>query len=252
MPTITLNDRAIAGLKPKPTRIDYFDRALPGFGVRVSTEGRKTFVLLHRINGKLQRLTLRDPETDVSTYPTLTLARARELAREALRGATEGRDVAAERKQARERTFGTLADTYLEQHAKRHKRSWRDDARMIRIELRAWRDLPAASIRRADVRDLLEAIVQRGAPVLANRVLALVRKIFNFAVDREWVEANPAAKMARPGAEQSRDRVLTPDELRAVWRWLDAPPADDLSEQDAREYRLNRAALKLRLLTAQL
>src|SRR5688572_30456457 len=100
MPTITLNDRAVAGLKPQPGQIDYFDRALPGFGVRVSPKGRKTYVLLHRINGKLQRLTLIDPDTSRSTYPDVKLARARELARSALQRSTVGRDPAAERKTA--------------------------------------------------------------------------------------------------------------------------------------------------------
>ena len=64
-----------------------------------------------------------------------------------------------------------------------------------------------------------------GPPVLANRVLALVRKMLNFAVDQEWIDANPAAKLARPGGvEQSRERVLSHDELRAVLAYLDADP----------------------------
>jgi integrase len=248
MPTIALNDRAIAGLKPKPGQIDYFDRAFPGFGVRVNPAGRKTFMLLHRVNGKLQRLTIRDPETDISTYPTLTLAKARELARAALRASSVGRDPHAEHKEAKAHTFGALADLYLEQHAKRKKRSWRDDARMIRQELKGWTDRPVVSIRRGDVRDLLETIVQRGAPVLSNRVLALVRKMLNFAVDREWVEANVAAKMARPAAEQARTRVLSFDELKTVWKWLGRPVPDDA---DPIHWKLSQAALKLRLVTAQ-
>ena len=80
---------------------------------------------------------------------------------------------------------------------------------MIRQELDVWGDRPVASIRRADVRELLEQIVDRGAPVLANRVLALVRKMLNFAIDQDWIDANPAAKMARPGAEKARSRVLS-------------------------------------------
>jgi integrase len=251
MPTIALNDRAVAALKPAAARIDYFDRSLPGFGIRVSPAGQKTWQLLHRINGRLQRLTLRDPKTDVSTYPTLTLARARELAREALQGSSVGDNVGAARKLARERSFSTLADLYIEKHAKRKKRSWREDARLVRSELEAWKDRPAASIRRADVRELLEAIVGRGSPVTANRVLALVRKILNFAIDQEWVEANVAAKMARPAAEQSRDRVLTADEIRSVWTWLDRELETDAGEQATRELQLNQDVLQLRLITAQ-
>jgi integrase len=251
MPTIALNDRTVAGLKPRGGRVDYFDRSLPGFGVRVGASGRKTFMLFHRVNGKLQRLTLRDPENDASTYPTLTLAKARELARGALQASTVGRDPHVEQQQTRERTFGKLAELYLEQHAKRKKRSWRDDARMIRQELDVWNSRPLTSIRRADVRDLLEGIVQRGAPVLANRVLALARKMFNFALDREWVDANVAAKMARPAAEQSRTRVLSEAEIKTVWTYLQQPAPKKLSDVERRQWRLTRAALQLRLITGQ-
>lgn len=244
MPTIRITDRTIAGLKPSTGRqVDYFDRTLPGFGVRVSPRGRKTFVVMYRtVERRFRRLTL-------GVYPALKLTKARELARGELRKAVDGRDPASERSVAVERTFDALARLYLEQHAKRKKRSWRADARMIRRELAAWSTRPVTAIRRADVRDVLEAIVARRAPVLANRVLALVRKMLNFALDREWVEANVAAKMARPAAEQSRSRVLTEREVQAVWEHLDL--AGDDSSSSGRQTRLARAALKLRLITAQ-
>jgi integrase len=85
---------------------------------------------------------------------------------------------------------------------------------------------------------------------VANRVLALVRKILNFGLDREWVEANVAAKMARSAAEPSRTRALTADEIRRVWAWLERDVKSD-DEQADRLAPLNQAALKLRLITAQ-
>jgi len=114
-----------------------------------------------------------------------------------------------------------------------------------------WAAWGSNSIRRKDVRELLDGIVDRGAPVLANRVLALVRKIFNFGIGEEWVEANPAHRMGLPSAEQSRTRVLTPDELRAVWAWLERPTADDADDTERRHRTLAQAALKLRLILAQ-
>src|SRR2546422_679624 len=128
-----LNDRKVAGLKPPASgQLDVFDLALRGFGVRVGAT-KKVFTLVYTTaGGKRRRMLLRDPETGADTYPDLTLARARELAREALRATTTGRDPFSERKQAEERTFGALAELYIEQHARRKKRSWRDDARMIR------------------------------------------------------------------------------------------------------------------------
>lgn len=55
---------------------------------------------------------------------------------------------------------------------------------------------------------------------MANRVLAVVRKMLNFAVDHDWLDANPAARVAKPSPEVSRDRVLTDDELRRLWQLL--------------------------------
>jgi integrase len=246
MPTIALNDRKIASLKPTGRRVEYFDRAMPGFGIRVAPTGRKSFILFYRANGKLRRQTL-------GVYPTIGLAKAREDARNTLKKASLGRDPNAEQQVARTQTFTALAERYLERHAKRHKRSWRDDASVIRRVLEpVFGSMPVAAIRRAQIKDLLEDIAARGAKVAANRTLALIRKMLNFALDQEWIEANPAAKLARPGGpEQSRTRVLMADELRAVWAYLHRPAPTDLPELKRRHWRLTRAALLLRLLTAQ-
>ena len=202
-PSSPLTDRSIASLKPTAEQVDYFDRSFPGFGVRVSQSGRKTFMVMYRNSErKLVRMML----GQFGTHPPgVTLATARGLARKELQKLATGRDPAAERQTAREQTFGKLAELYLERHAKRRKRSWRDDARMIRQELEDWKDCPATSIRRKDVRELLDEIVDRGAPVLANRVLSLIRKMLNFGLDREWLEVNPAHRMPRPSARTVTD-----------------------------------------------
>ena len=130
MPTIPLTDRKIASLKPSGEQRDYFDRSFPGFGLRLNQGGRKSFILMYRTTEKkLRRMVLGvyGPEA-----PGITLAKARELARKELDKATIGRDPAAERKRAKPQTFSALMDLYLERHAKREKRSWRDDARRLR------------------------------------------------------------------------------------------------------------------------
>jgi integrase len=98
------------------------------------------------------------------------------------------------------------------------------------------------------VRELLEGIVKRGSRVAANRVLTLVVTILNFAVDLEWLDANVAARMKKPTEEQSRTRVLSPNEIRTLWAWLERPAPD---EADPTHWTLAQAALKLRLITAQ-
>ena len=71
-------------------------------------------------------------------------------------------------------------------------------------------------LRRRDIRELVEGIAERPAPMMANRVLALVREIFNFGIAREFVEFNLCAQLERPGKERRRDRVLTDDEIRTL------------------------------------
>jgi integrase len=92
---------------------------------------------------------------------------------------------------------------------------------------------------REDVRQLVEDVAEAGAPIVANRVAALVSKLFAFALDRDLVTVSPAVRIPRPGQEHARDRVLTEEELRAVWQAFDALEPT------------MGAFYKLRLLTAQ-
>jgi integrase len=123
---------------------------------------------------------------------------------------------------------------------------------MIRRELSGWRDRPVAGLRRRDVLDLLDGIVARGAPILANRVLSLISKMLNFGLGLDgWLEANVAAKLSKPSAEHSRTRVLSEAEIKTLWAHLSQRVPEYLPETEARCWRLTRAALQLRLITAQ-
>ncbi len=82
----------------------------------------------------------------------------------------------------------------------------------------AWGKRPIASITRRDVIDLLEKIDKERGPYMSNRTLAVIRRLFAWAVERDVIDASPAANVKPVGKEVSRDRVLTDDELRAFWR----------------------------------
>jgi integrase len=199
---------------------DIYDTKERGLILRVSDSGRKSWNVFYRHEGRNRRMTL-------GKYPHISLADARRLAKKHLsEAAVHGKDPAAEKLEKRAAdTFGELADTYLEQHAKRTKRTWAEDERIIKKELKPiWGSRKAAEITRRDVRQLLDRIVGRGAEVMANRVLALVSKIFSWAVDREDLENSPAYKLKRPGEEHQRDRVLSDKEIRALWSALDDEP----------------------------
>ncbi len=251
MNRITLNDRLVrsAAVAPGRATTDLFDAAVPGLVLRVTRAGRKTFYVWYRdaATRKVVWLIVRDPTLTTHEYPVLTLARARELARELLERAGAGRDVATERQEARGRTFGALAADYVEKWAKPRKKTWRADAGDIRTQLADWHARPVDSLTRGDVRRLLDGIVARGAAIRANRVHSLISKILNFGLDREWVTTNVAARMAKPSKERKRSRRLSADEVRAFWSWANQPAPDDV---DALSWRQNRALLKLRLITA--
>ena len=80
-----------------------------------------------------------------------------------------------------------------------------------------WGHRKAFDITSRDVLTLLDRIVERGAPIQANRVLALIRKLYNWAISRDLIEHNPCIQVKPPGKEHQRDRVLTEDEIRLVW-----------------------------------
>lgn len=186
----------------------------------VLPSGRKQFSVRYRFRGKQRRFLLGE-------FPAITLAVARKRARKAQSEVDDGRDPAGERRAAKAApadSVSALVQDYLK-HAKRFKRSADEDERILRVYvLPRWRDRSVRELSRRDVRALVEPIAER-APVMANRVLALIRRMLNFGLARDWVDANPAARMERPGVERSRDRVLTDDEIRALWGLLSRQPA---------------------------
>ena len=234
MARVHLTHRALRSLSTDRLQEDFWDDLLAGFGVRIASSGRKTFVLRYRANGRKRRIS-------IGTYPPWSLADARDKAKEILGQAAKGEDPQAAHKRERAaETFGELAGDYLERHAKRRKKSWPEDQRKIEKELLpAWKNRKAKDVSRRDVIRLVEGIVERGSPVSANRTLALISKIFNFGIEQEAVETNPAQRVKPPAKEKSRDRVLKEAEIQALWRALD--------EEDP----VVAGTFNLRLLTAQ-
>jgi hypothetical protein len=244
---IALTDRTVRALKPpKEGRLDVWDEDYPGLGLRISASGRRTWIQMYRMGKTLRRLTL-------GRFPTLSLADAREKAIDALRDADKGNDPG--RRKAEDRhaeTFADLAREYIERHA-RKKRSGREDIRLLNGSphkkktgktphvplVTRWGIRRIKDIKRRDVRELLDEIVERGAPIMANRTLAFVRKMFNFAIEREWLDTNPCHMVKRPAPDRQRQRVLNEDEVRAVWKALDE------------EHPIIAALFRIRLLTAQ-
>jgi len=189
---------------------DYRDRNDPRLGLRVSYTGSKTFVAHLRINGCRRKPTL-------GRYPSLSLKAARRELQQKVQQLTEDENNTNEESP----TFSRLANDYLEKHAKRHKKSWREDQRMLqRTIIPAFTGKLACEIRRRDVRQLLESIYDRGAHTAANRHRALLSVVFNFGIEREYLEANPCIGVPKLHREKPRRRCLSDSELETVFSVL--------------------------------
>jgi integrase len=216
------------------------DGALPGLYLVVQPAGGKSWAVRYRIGRRSRKHTL-------GTYPTVDLVTARSLAGAALRAVAEGRDPSEERKIERRRTREGSVDTveglalrFLERHARRHCREKtrheyarllgyrvapEDPDKLIRSPsggevLSRWAGRSIRDIRRVDVIDLLDGIVDRGAPVSANRTFGVLQTMFAWAVSRDLLAASPCSGVKKV-PESSRGRVLNDAELGAVWEACD-------------------------------
>lgn len=238
---IKASDLAVRALKaPKSSKDEVGVIGYRGLVVIVYPGGEKVWTYRTRKDGRLYR-------ERIGTYPGTTLREAVRRYAELRDERSKGVDLAARRQRTvlearRAPSVADLADDYIERHAKPNKRTWRQDAAMLKADvLPRWARLKAKSIERSDVNALLDAIVDRGAPMQAGKVLALVRKLFNFGIERGVLAVNPATRIPRPTRPRIRDRVLADDEIRAFWHGLD----------QSKVRKQIRAALRLQLLTGQ-
>ncbi len=213
MPKMKFTVQGIKGLAaPEKGRVDYQDTDLPGFFLRVSAFGRKSYSVSYWKNGQRPRVTLGDASL-------LSLAEAREQARAILRDVKLGLDPAKEKRRERDvDTFAELARRYVERWAKVRKSpkgAREDENRIEKLLIPRWGSWKASDVRKRDVVALLDEYVDAGKPYGGNRMQALISKIYNFGIERDEVEVNPA-KGIRRQPEKPRERVLTDDDLKKV------------------------------------
>jgi integrase len=256
-----LTSYSVQHAKPGAERREIRDAGCRGLYLVLQPGGAKSWAFRYRFAGKPKKLTIgpvysgkHEPEIVALDHPC-TLSGARKLATEASLMVARGTDPAVakkrEKRASRQRaehaekldrdTVEAVARAFVERHARRKTRrtSWLEAARIIGLKpdpgdeklirtesagdvLSQWGHRTIHEIKRRDVRDLLDRIMSRGSGVAANRCLAVVRRMFSWAVDEEIIEESPCDGVKRPHDEKSRDRVLTDDELRLVWRAADA------------------------------
>ena len=232
MPTLNLTDAAVKRIKTPIdlARVEYWDTTTidgkpTGLGLRVSQTGARSWVMIVRAlkagNWVQQRVTL-------GKYPALTLAEARKAAVEARTRAERGEDPGSvPREQRREQVdnsrniYAAVVPDFLARYRGRQNRrpaprTLTEIQRVLTSDLFTdWRERPLAEVRR---RDVLDTLMERGVEVMANRTLAYLRMMFGWALEREIIKINPTGGIKKPGAEQSRERVLTTAEMHAIWQ----------------------------------
>jgi integrase len=216
-----LTVRAIEAIQPPAARREIADRYLPGLYLVVQpATGAKSWAVRYRHNGATRKLTL-------GSYPAIDLKAARELGAKALRTVAEGRDPGEEKAQARAKRSDSvdhIVEQFLERHCRRINRpktAYETERLLRRHVLPRWHGRNIDSITRRDVLDVLDRVVDSGASIEANRTLAAVRKLFNWALSRDIIASSPCAGVKPPSAEHSRDRVLSDDELKRVLQAAD-------------------------------
>ena len=215
-------------------------KGIKGLGIRITPKGTKSFVYKYDVDGQDRWLTF-------GQYPKIKLAEALSKYSAALEKVEAGEDpaldkVEANRASGKALTVRQLSSEYIEKYAKPRKRSWEEDQRILDFDvLPRWGAKKASKVTRRDVIDLLDDIVGRGSPVQANRTLAVIRRMFNFAIDRDVIDLSPCQRIKPPSPEASKDRYLTLDEIKTFWVGLDTAPMT----------KRPRLALKLLLVTLQ-
>jgi integrase len=223
-----LTDIAIRNLRPGPTRQEIPDPAARGLYCIVEPSGFKSFAVRFRFNGKARKLSLGN----------VSLSAARKAAANALHEVQQGRDPSAAKKLARAERRAIEADT-LTNIVERYfeivcglrrdgdRPTFNDNHRTAARRLRDFERLvlpvlgsrPVAEIRRSEIVNLLDKIEIGNGPVMADRVLGVVRSVFNWHAARSDDFRPPIVRgMARTkGSERARQRILTDDEIRRVW-----------------------------------
>jgi integrase len=223
-----ITDRSVRAIKPEAAAFAVWDTRLRGLALRVQPTGQRAFKFVYS-RGRPRWFHIGDAAIGVDA--------ARAIAAEVMVEVARGKDPVAEKRAERgSGTFGELALRYVEEHAKKKNKSWRQaDALVQKHLIPRWGKLDAKSITRADVR---AAVGRIESPSVANQVRLAASAIFTWGTKQELVTVNPC-RGVDGNKMQSRDRVLSDGELPRFWSAFDSAGL------------VRSSALKVILLTGQ-
>ena len=235
-----LTELTVRNARPGPARVEHRDGHTRGLVLRVTPLGVKSWAVVYRrrSDGRKRRYT-------IGNYPAVTLTEARDRAQQVLAAIARGDDPAGETQTRRAAlTLERLADAWIERHGRPNKspRALYDDLLMLKNDiLPLIGPMKADEVSKRDVIAVLDRVVDRGARVRSNRVLAILRAIYRWGLAEDLVTFDPTRGVRPRTIERPRDRVLTDEEVRAFWQSLEVAPMGASV----------RTILKLALLTGQ-
>jgi integrase len=223
-------------LRPTDREVIYWDTNFPGFGLRVNPKGSKTFILQYRY--RQPDGTLKERQEKLGRLDHLTVAQARDRAREIKARASAGVDPVAERKaveavkkaeqHAREFTFTKLVNRYMSEYAEINTKA--SSVGITNGLLQQWcavlGDRPVGNITKKDVLDFLnDHLAQHpdgSGRIAGNNLLGRLSHVYKWAQGKDLVEHNPALNVAKPQSKaKSRDRYLDAEEIKSFWAACD-------------------------------
>ena len=189
-----------------------WDGELTGLGVRIYPSSKKSYVFSYRVAGRKRLLVL-------GSIHKLTLDEAKNMAKLKVAEVIKGNDPAEERQIDRKTIhFSQFCDIYMERHATKHKKTWKEDRRKIdKHILPRWGKMTLKAITKHDVA-VLHGEIGAAAPYEANRTLRLISSLFELAKQWGYLDEmfpNPA-RHVKMFKEEKRDRWVHQDEIPAL------------------------------------
>jgi integrase len=200
------------------TRTDFWDDVVRGLVLRVAPTGVRSWSVVYtrESDGAKQRVT-------IGRFPAISLEKARGKALAVVSSVAEGQDPAGKNKVRREAmTVRELGALFIEKYAKRYKKSWSEDQRILQKDVFPQiGDMKAVAVKKRDLLDIIDAKADEGHGPQSRHVLAVVRKMFGWASGEDYLEVSPALGIKPRVKASRRDRVLSHDEIRTIWAALE-------------------------------
>lgn len=208
---------------PMEGQAEIKDTTCTGLYLRIQPTGNASFIHRYKIKGNRRVFTLPDislSKGDTERQISEALTKARAIHAEQKAQTKAGTDPAIERdlKAADMASMPTLAEfapVYIKRHAKPKKKQWAEDERILNMDvLPLLGKMPLDQIKRKHLIAVLDE--KQDTPFARNKVIGVLSKLFNVAVDRAVIESSPAIRLSRT-PDNRRERILSEQEISKLW-----------------------------------